>query len=145
MKIAVIAIVVLLLLALIFGSMYVGRRNQMVVKREAVSASFSADGRRVVTASADRTARIWRVYTTTQELIDHGKEVVPRCLTQEQREKAFLDPAPPPWCVEMEKWPYHTQDWKDWLKFKRANASPPLPDTPEWQPWLALRSGEDAK
>jgi WD40 repeat protein len=108
------------------------------------SASFSADGRRVVTASADRTARIWRVYATTQELIDHGKEVVPRCLTQDQREKAFLDPEPPPWCVEMEKWPYHTQDWKDWLKFKRANANPPLPDTPEWQPWLAFRSG-DAK
>ena len=41
MKIAVIAIVVLLLLALIFGSMYVGRRNQMVVKREAVSASWA--------------------------------------------------------------------------------------------------------
>jgi len=41
MKIAVIAIVILLLLALIFGSMYVGRRNQMVVKREAVSASWA--------------------------------------------------------------------------------------------------------
>src|SRR5258708_5183248 len=41
MKIAVIAVVILLLLALIFGSMYVGRRNQMVVKREAVSASWA--------------------------------------------------------------------------------------------------------
>jgi LemA protein len=41
MKIAVIAIVVLLLIALVFGSMYVGRRNQMVVKREAVSASWA--------------------------------------------------------------------------------------------------------
>ena len=41
MKIAVIAIVILLLIALIFGSMYVGRRNQMVVKREAVSASWA--------------------------------------------------------------------------------------------------------
>ncbi len=41
MKIAVIAIVILLLIALVFGSMYVGRRNQMVVKREAVSASWA--------------------------------------------------------------------------------------------------------
>jgi LemA protein len=41
MKIAVIAIIILLLLGLIFGSMYVGRRNQMVVKREAVSASWA--------------------------------------------------------------------------------------------------------
>ncbi len=41
MKNTVIAIVILLLIALIFGSMYVGRRNQMVVKREAVSASWA--------------------------------------------------------------------------------------------------------
>ncbi len=41
MKIEVIAIVILLLIALVFGSMYVGRRNQMVVKREAVSASWA--------------------------------------------------------------------------------------------------------
>src|SRR5258707_3242543 len=41
MKITVIAIVILLLIALILGSMYVGRRNQMVVKREAVSASWA--------------------------------------------------------------------------------------------------------
>jgi hypothetical protein len=37
----------------------------------------------------------------------------------------------------MEKWPYHTQDWKDWLKFKRANSDPPLPDKPQWLPWIA--------
>ena len=90
----------------------------------------------------DRTARLWRVYATTQELIDHGKEVVPRCLTPDQREKAFLDPEPPPWCVEMEKWPSPLRrTGRSWLNFKRANANPPLPDTPEWQPWLALRSG----
>ena len=41
MKIAVIAVVILLLLALVFGSMYVGRRNQMVVKREAINASWA--------------------------------------------------------------------------------------------------------
>ena len=41
MKITVIAIVILLLIALVFGSMYVGRRNQMVVKREAVSAPWA--------------------------------------------------------------------------------------------------------
>jgi hypothetical protein len=52
--------------------------------------------------------------------------------------EAFASFAQPPvWCIEMEKWPYHTQDWKDWLKFKRANANPPLPDTAEWQPFLA--------
>ena len=101
------------------------------------SAAFSPDGRRVVTASDDETARIWNVFPTTQHLVDHAKEVVPRCLTPQQRDEAFLNPAPAAWCIEAEKWPYHTQDWKDWLKFKRANANPPLPDTPEWQSWIA--------
>jgi hypothetical protein len=48
-------------------------------------------------------------------------------------------PEPPAWCIEMEKWPYDTQDWKDWLQFKRAHADPPLPDTPEWKEWRAAR------
>jgi WD40 repeat protein len=104
------------------------------------SAEFSPDGRRVVIASGERTARIWRVYPATQDLVDHVKAVVPRCLTRAQREEAFLDSAPLAWCIEMEKWPYHTQIWKDWLKYKRANANPPLADTPEWLTWLASRS-----
>jgi len=41
MKVGLIIVVVLLILALILGSSYVGRRNQMVVKREAVSASWA--------------------------------------------------------------------------------------------------------
>jgi hypothetical protein len=28
----------------------------------------------------------------------------------------------------MEKWPYHTQSWKDWLAAKRAGKNPPLPE-----------------
>jgi hypothetical protein len=38
----------------------------------------------------------------------------------------------PAWCIEMEKWPYDAKVWKDWLTFRRANADPPLPGTPEW-------------
>src|SRR4029077_11366649 len=91
--------------------------------------------------SLDTTARIWDVFATTQALVDDVKQVVPRCLKRDQREKAFLDAEPPAWCIEMGKWPYRTQDWKDWLRFKRADANPPLPDTPEWQPWLAAQRG----
>ena len=36
----------------------------------------------------------------------------------------------------MLKWPYHTGDWKIWLKHKRANANPPLPETDEWKAWV---------
>jgi LemA protein len=41
MKIGLIIVVVLLILALILGSSYIGRRNQMVVKREAINASWA--------------------------------------------------------------------------------------------------------
>ena len=41
MKAGLILVVILVVLALIFGSMYVGRRNQMAVKREAVNAAWS--------------------------------------------------------------------------------------------------------
>jgi LemA protein len=41
MKVGIIILVVLLVLALILGSGFVGRRNQMAVKREAVNAAWS--------------------------------------------------------------------------------------------------------
>ncbi len=89
-----------------------------------------------MTASSDKTARIWNLWTT-RHLIENATKAVPRCLTREQRQQAFLSLEPPGWCIEMDKWPYQTQDWKEWLRFKRANANPPFPDTPEWQTWVA--------
>jgi WD40 repeat protein len=106
------------------------------------SAFFSPDGRRILTASWDRTVRIWRVFPEAQDLIADAKQSVPRCLTQAQLEMAFLDPEPPAWCIEMEKWPYDTQAWKDWLKLTRSSLNPPRPDTPQWQPWLDARRAE---
>jgi WD40 repeat protein/cell division protein FtsL len=100
-------------------------------------AAFSPDGNHVVTASSDATVRIWRSFQTTEQLVEHARQIIPRCLTRTQRVEAFLSPEPPVWCVEMHKWPYHTPAWNDWLKFKRADANPPLPDTPEWKSWLA--------
>jgi WD40 repeat protein len=90
---------------------------------------FSPDGRRLLTTSrVQRSVHRWRVVPTSQELIDAAKRTIPRCLTREQREQAFLDPAPPAWCIEMKKWPYQSQDWADWLKSKRAGLDPRLPD-----------------
>ena len=92
-----------------------------------LSASFSPDGKRIVTASQDKTAQIWDIFPDTQALVSVAKAAVPRCLTPAQRKAFFLPPEPPAWCIEMEKWPYNTQTWKQWLADVRAGKSPPLP------------------
>jgi hypothetical protein len=33
----------------------------------------------------------------------------------------------PLWCIELEKWPYHTDEWNQWLSDTRAGKNPPLP------------------
>jgi hypothetical protein len=98
--------------------------------------AFNTDGTRLVKTDGN-IAVLWRIAPTTQALIDAVRASIPRCLSREQRVQAFLDPEPPAWCVEMEKWPYYTRGWKDWLTYKRTNANPPLPDTAEWNKWLA--------
>jgi hypothetical protein len=67
------------------------------------------------------------VFRTTSDLVGNAQKAVPRCLTRAQREAAFLDPEPPVWCIEMEKWPYHTPAWKQWLADIRAGKKPPMP------------------
>jgi WD40 repeat protein len=71
------------------------------------SAVFAPDGGRILTASADNTARLWEAFPTSQALVDRVKTEVPRCLTQEQRQRLFLAPTPPRWCDAMHKWPYN--------------------------------------
>jgi WD40 repeat protein len=94
---------------------------------DVLSAAFSPDGRRIVTASFDKTARLREIFANAQELVSHAKEAVPRCLTPAQRNEFFLPPEPPFWCIEQEKWPYHTDAWKQWLSDTRAGKNPPLP------------------
>jgi WD40 repeat protein len=89
--------------------------------------SFSPDDTRVVSASTDHTARIWKIFTRTDELINDSKQRAPRCLTQPQRTEIYLGVAPPAWCIEMNKWPYNVDAWKSWLAAKKAGADPPLP------------------
>ena len=63
-------------------------------------------------------------------MLDYIKRWIPRCLTGDQRKAAFLDGAPPIWCIEMEKWPYDTDAWRSWLAQKKAGLMPPLPQAP---------------
>jgi hypothetical protein len=93
------------------------------------SAAFSPDGKCIVTASDDNSARLWTVFHNTQAFVSGAKAAVPRCLTAAQRKAFFLPPEPPAWCVEMEKWPYNTPEWKQWLDNVRAGKKPPLPAT----------------
>ncbi len=111
-------------------------------------AGVSQDGRTLLTGDRDGVGRLWSFERTAAApsaatlaaMIEFSKTHVPRCLTRGQRESASLEIEPPAWCIEMAKWPYQTQAWRDWLRYKRENAGPPLPDTPEWRAWLAYRT-----
>lgn len=59
---------------------------------------FSLDGRQVVTTSRDGTARLWATYPVLQDLIDHIKSSVRRCLSPEQRNAFHLEANAPQWC-----------------------------------------------
>ncbi len=81
----------------------------------------AADGSALLsTGSQDGTVRLWRVFTTTDALVQAAKARAARCLTPAQRQQYFLPPAPPTWCVERRLWPYHGDDWQAWLPKQRA-------------------------
>src|SRR5712671_1327958 len=92
------------------------------------SAAFSPDGKRIVTASSDNTARLLRIFPGgTEEIVAVAKAASPRCLTAEQRHQFFLPAEPPTWCIKQEKWPYDTLAWKQWLSSDTLTGKrPPL-------------------
>jgi WD40 repeat protein/tetratricopeptide (TPR) repeat protein len=114
-------------------------------------ARFSPDGTKILTETGGPASdtpwrgRIWPVFADTAAMMEAAKSEAPRCLTGDQRAAVFLDRDPPAWCIDMEKWPYQTQDWKEWLKFTRAGARPPLPDAADWQSFVAARDHRDVR
>jgi WD40 repeat protein len=71
--------------------------------------------------------RLWRMPWSTQTYVELVQQMLPRCLTQHERQRIYLDPAPPAWCIEMEKWPYDTAAWKQWLADKTAGKETEMP------------------
>ncbi len=71
--------------------------------------AVSPDNTSIVTGSYDHTARIWEVYKDKQFLINYAKTIVPRCLTIAQRQRFYLGPEPPQWCLTKKKRPYHNR------------------------------------
>jgi WD40 repeat protein len=97
-------------------------------EKRVTAAAHDGAGYDVATASADDTARLWRLQPTTQGLVDDVKTRVPRCLTLEQRRKFHLSDEPPRWCITgaasahqgtkdkwQGLWPFDGAAWKDWL------------------------------
>jgi WD40 repeat protein len=99
-----------------------------------MTAAFSPDGQRIVTSSQDRTAHIWNIASDisvdTASLITKAKAAIPRCLTPNQREAVFLYREPARWCIEMGKWPYNTDKWREWLADVLSGKKPTLPASP---------------
>jgi hypothetical protein len=63
------------------------RRTEIaVLDDEGRSAQLSPDGTRIVTDGY-----LWRIFATTQELVDHARSVVASELTAEQRRQFFLE------------------------------------------------------
>lgn len=88
---------------------------------------FGEDDRSVVGWTWDRPER-FGLLRTPQEAIGHVKQSAARCLTPDQRDRNFLDPEPPRWCITgagleteadpgnwLPLWPYKGQKWRDWL------------------------------
>lgn len=73
-----------------------------------------------MTGSEGGSATIWKVFPIAQDLVNVAKARAARCLTQRERAKHFLPPAPPTWCVERRLWPYHSDEWQAWLPKQKA-------------------------
>jgi WD40 repeat protein len=105
------------------------------------SAEFSPDGRRLI-AVTDKVAQVWDLYgSSTEEVVEYAKRIIPRCLTPKQRfDEFYLLREPPRWCVSgpgldddrdptkwQPKYPYQSDAWRNWLVARDKGETPELP------------------
>jgi len=89
-------------------------------------------GDRLMTLWSERGAfrlKTWQMLPTVAEASAYGKSIVPECLSPQSRHDLGLEPAPPRWCIEMNKPPYNTPQWRQWLADKNAGKPATLPTT----------------
>jgi WD40 repeat protein len=70
---------------------------------------FLSNSQRLLTACRERgesRLRTWRLFSSADELLGYAKEIVPGCLSLDERRGFGLDDQPPRWCIEMGKSPY---------------------------------------
>jgi WD40 repeat protein len=77
----------------------------------AYNALFSPDGTRMLIVYKNR-VRLSRIPKSTQDLIKLARQMVPRCLSAEERMAVYLPTQPPRWCAALGKWPYSSADRK---------------------------------
>jgi WD40 repeat protein len=92
------------------------------------SGAVSPDGKMIALVSADGTAMILHIFASTQSLVRGVKNLVPRCLTPDERIAAFLSSEPPDWCITLHKWPYQTTAWSTWLAARRSGLARTMPE-----------------
>jgi WD40 repeat protein len=71
---------------------------------------FLSNPQRLLTACRERgesRLRTWRIFSSADELLGFAKEIVPGCLSLDERRGFGLDDQPPRWCIEMGKSPYN--------------------------------------
>jgi WD40 repeat protein len=106
-----------------------------------LEARFWPDGR-IAAAFADGTIRLWPHAGDVQDVVEQAKQRMSRCLTPAQRRRAFLDPAPPTWCLtgpgrehetDPARWlprpPYNMPVWERWHRSRQAGEPVALPWT----------------
>jgi WD40 repeat protein len=61
-------------------------------------ATFTPDGEEMLTLSLSGVLMRWRVYPSTQALVDEAKRAIPRCLTARQLEEFGIGKESQSWC-----------------------------------------------
>jgi hypothetical protein len=72
--------------------------------------------------------RVWRIFSTVEELKNYAKRNIPECLSPEARQVQGLGSEPPRWCIELSKKPYESSSWKEWLRKRDSGDNAPMPD-----------------